>query len=196
MTSTETPRWTRQPPDVRRRQLLDAAAEVILEKGYDSMAVSEVADRAGVGKGTVYLYFDSKAALLAGLQDRYWASMLEVLADAIEADDLTWTARLERLVDDLVGFGSEHTDLYHSLFGDTAVVGGEPLSEFSELISELLERGTEAGEFDVPAPDITAEFLVSAFHGTAAKLAHASPVTRKRVIPELKTLFRRSVLAD
>ena len=76
--TAELPRWTRQPPDVRRSQLLDAATEVILKKGYGAMAVSEVADRAGVGKGTVYLYFDSKLALLVGMQDRYWERMLEV----------------------------------------------------------------------------------------------------------------------
>ena len=49
------------------------------------MAVSEVADRAGVGKGTVYLYFDSKLALLVGMQNRYWERMLEVVELIMEA---------------------------------------------------------------------------------------------------------------
>lgn len=187
------PRWTRQPPDVRRRQLLDAATEVILEEGYEAMTVSEVADRAGVGKGTVYLYFDSKLALLVGMQNRYWERMLEVVELILEAGDDSYRKRLDRLVDDLVAFGASEVDLYHALFHDTPTTGGEPMEDFTAVVAELLRRGNEAGEFDAAVPEITAEFLVSAFHGTAARIAHASPRTRKQVVPELKTLFQRAV---
>lgn len=190
--SADLPRWTRQPPDVRRRQLLDAATEAILEKGFEAMTVSEVADRAGVGKGTVYLYFDSKLALLVGMQDRYWERMLEVVEKILDADG-SWSESLDRLVDDLVAFGATEVDLYHALFHDTPTTGGEPVEDFTAIVAELLQRGNDAGEFDVAIPDITAQFLVSAFHGTTAQIAHATPKTRKQVVPELKTLFRRAV---
>lgn len=191
--TAELPRWTRQPPDVRRRQLLDAATEVILQKGYETMTVSEVAERAGVGKGTVYLHFESKQALLVGLQDRYWERMLEVVEQILDASDGSWRKKLDRLVDDLVAFGASEVDLYHALFHDTPTTGGEPVEDFTAVVADLLRRGKEAGEFDVAAPEITAEFLVSAFHGPAARIAHAPPSTRKQVVPELKTLFRRAV---
>lgn len=186
------PRWTRQPPDVRRRQLLDAAAEVILANGYDSMKVSEVAACAGVGKGTVYLYFESKLALLAGLQGRYWEDMLEVLEDVIEASDADWTEKLDRTVDDLVAFGARHVGLHHALFHDTPTTGGEPVKAFTSLIADLLRSGTSTDEFDVAVPEITAGFLVSAFHGTAARAAHAGKRERSEIASELKTLFRRA----
>lgn len=191
--TAELPRWTRQPPDVRRSQLLDAATEVILKKGYGAMAVSEVADRAGVGKGTVYLYFDSKLALLVGMQDRYWERMLEVVELILEAEEGSWPDRLDRLVDDLAAFGAGEVDLYHALFHDTPTTGGEPVEQFTAIIAELLRRGNAAKEFDVAAPEITAEFLVSAHHGTAARVAHAPPKARRQIVNELRTLFRRAV---
>jgi TetR/AcrR family transcriptional regulator, transcriptional repressor for nem operon len=194
--TTELPRWTRQPPDVRRGQLLDAATEVILKKGYGAMVVSEVADRAGVGKGTVYLYFDSKLALLVGMQDRYWQRMLEVVELIMEAEEGSWPERLDRLVDDLVAFGAGEVDLYHALFHDTPATGGEPVTQFTAVVAEFLQRGNAAKEFDVAAPEITAEFLVSAFHGTAARIAHTPPKTRRQTVDELKILFRRAVGAS
>lgn len=193
--TTELPRWTRQPPDVRRRQLLDAATGVILEKGYETMTVSEVAEQAGVGKGTVYVYFDSKLALLVGLQDRYWERMFEVVEQILEASDGSWPERLDRLVEDLVAFGAGEVELHHALFHDTPTTGGEPLEEFTSIVAELLRRGNDAAEFDVAAPEVTAGFLVSVFHDTAARVAHASPNTRRLLVVELKTLFRRAVAA-
>lgn len=191
--TVDLPRWTRQPADVRRRQLLDAATEVILEKGYDSMTVSEVADRAGVGKGTVYLHFDSKLALLVGLQDRYWEQMFEVVETLLETDtNESWAERLDRMVDDLVGFAAKEVTLYHALFHDTPTTGGEPVKAFTALVADLLQGGNEAGEFDVADSAFTAFFLVSGLHGLAAQIAHASPGARKQMVPELKTLFRRA----
>ena len=194
--TTDLPRWTRQTPDVRRSQLLDAATVVILKKGYGAMVVSEVADKAGVGKGTVYLYFDSKLALLVGMQDRYWERMLEVVELILEAEEGSWPERLDRLVDDLAAFGAGEVDLYHALFHDTPATSGEPVKQFTAIIAELLRRGNAANEFDVAAPEITAEFLVSAHHGTAARIAHAPPKTRLQIIHEMKTLFRRAVGAS
>ena len=51
----------------KMEKLLQAAAQVISEKGYANAKISEIAETAGIGKGTVYEYFSSKEALLEGL---------------------------------------------------------------------------------------------------------------------------------
>lgn len=193
MVDATTPRWTRQPPDVRRRQLLDAAMGVLRHKGFDAMTVAEVAEAAGVGKGTVYLYFDSKNELLVGLQNRYWEEMLEIIGGVLEADVGSHTERLGLLIDDLVDYGAREADRYHALFHDTPTAGGEPVDDFIGLVADLLERGNDSGEFEVEVPAVTAGFLVSAFHGSAATLAHADEATRTQIVPQLKTLFLRAV---
>ena len=50
-------------PDGRFRELVEAATAVFLEQGYRRAQMADVASRAGVAKGTVYLYFESKDAL-------------------------------------------------------------------------------------------------------------------------------------
>lgn len=56
------PRWRRLPEE-RPRQLLDAALHVFAEKGIAAAKLEEIATRAGVSKGTIYLYFQSKEDL-------------------------------------------------------------------------------------------------------------------------------------
>jgi len=61
-TPTPTPRWQRRPEE-RPEEILDAAFEVFGEQGFARTRLEEVAQRAGVSKGTLYLYFDSKETL-------------------------------------------------------------------------------------------------------------------------------------
>ena len=56
------PRWRRLPEE-RPRQLLDAALDVFAHKGIAAAKLEEIASRAGVSKGTIYLYFQSKEDL-------------------------------------------------------------------------------------------------------------------------------------
>ncbi|MCC6152014.1 MAG: TetR/AcrR family transcriptional regulator [Planctomycetes bacterium] len=53
--------------DLRQRQLLDAALRVFARDGFDGASVASIADEAGVAKGSVYLYFDSKESLAGEL---------------------------------------------------------------------------------------------------------------------------------
>ncbi|MGZ5937854.1 MAG: TetR/AcrR family transcriptional regulator, partial [Rhizomicrobium sp.] len=55
----------------KRFRLLDAALELFETRGYDGVAVPEIAAKAGVATGTVYLYFADKAALVNALY-RHW----------------------------------------------------------------------------------------------------------------------------
>ncbi|MCP2262857.1 TetR/AcrR family transcriptional regulator [Promicromonospora thailandica] len=54
----------------RRGRILDAARELVLDRGWADVTVADVAARAGIGKGAVYLEFADKAAILAGVLTR------------------------------------------------------------------------------------------------------------------------------
>jgi AcrR family transcriptional regulator len=57
----------RLPPEARRAEVLQAALEVFAEVGFERATLQEVADRAGVTKGALYHYFDSKDELFLAL---------------------------------------------------------------------------------------------------------------------------------
>ena len=60
--SNAAPRWQRRP-EARPEEILDAALEVFGERGFAQAKLEDVARLAGVSKGTLYLYFDSKETL-------------------------------------------------------------------------------------------------------------------------------------
>jgi AcrR family transcriptional regulator len=71
--------------EARPGELLAAALEVFAEKGFAATRLEDIACRAGVSKGTVYLYFESKEALFKAAVEESMNPALEA-AEAIAAD--------------------------------------------------------------------------------------------------------------
>lgn len=71
---------TPEAKDERRLAILGAALDEFFERGFAQARMEDIAERAGVSKGTVYLYFTSKAAVFEGLVDTYARPNRERLA--------------------------------------------------------------------------------------------------------------------
>ena len=89
--------------EVRRNALLDAAEALFLEHPDRMASVAEVAQAAGVAKGTVYLYFPSKEEMLLSLHERhmalYFAALMKRLDGRAAAGfDEIWATTLHNLV--------------------------------------------------------------------------------------------------
>lgn len=65
-----------------RAAIATAALDVFLARGFSACRMSDVADRAGVGKGTLYLYFPTKKALFAGVVQEMMGYTLESIGRA------------------------------------------------------------------------------------------------------------------
>lgn len=86
----------------REEQILDAAARLFAQRGYDQANTQELADRLGVGKGTIYRYFPSKRELFLAAVDRgmrrlraYVDAAMEGIEDAFERVAAATRAYLE-----------------------------------------------------------------------------------------------------
>src|SRR5215813_9224941 len=75
-------RWRRRK-EARAAELLAAAYEVFAERGYAATRLEDVAARAGVTKGTMYLYFDGKEALFKELVRRTALPAVESVEDLL-----------------------------------------------------------------------------------------------------------------
>lgn len=63
-----------------RDGILDAAMRVFADNGYHATSVSDVAEAAGLAKGTLYIYFDSKEAMTTAIVDRHFATFEDQIA--------------------------------------------------------------------------------------------------------------------
>jgi AcrR family transcriptional regulator len=83
--TTTSQRWKRRK-EARPAELLDAAISVFAEKGFAAARLDDIAARAGVSKGTIYLYYDSKEAILRALIKAIPVARVESIAQLAAAD--------------------------------------------------------------------------------------------------------------
>ena len=149
------PRWRRRK-DARPEEIVSAALEVFADRGFAATKLEDIARRAGVTKGTIYLYFDSKEALFKALIRQ---TIVPVIAQGeAVAQSFTGSARelFERLVRE-----------YWRLVGETSLVGipklmmaeannfpelarfyyDEVVTRGHRLMAGVIQRGVKAGEF-------------------------------------------------
>ena len=71
-------------PDIRRHQLLDAATWVFARKGYRRAGISDIIARAGVARGTFYLYFDSKEQVFLAIVEEFHKNISHAITTVSE----------------------------------------------------------------------------------------------------------------
>ena len=84
--SAHAPRWERRK-ESRPAELLAAALELFVERGYAATRLDDIASRAGVSKGTLYLYFSNKHELFEALVRETIVPKLEQFRAEIEASE-------------------------------------------------------------------------------------------------------------
>lgn len=70
----------------RRNQILDAAGRVFAQKGFHPATIKDIAREAGIADGTVYIYFESKSAVLLGMFERMTEAARQTIDPATLAD--------------------------------------------------------------------------------------------------------------
>lgn len=149
------PRWARRK-DARPQELLEAALDLFVERGYAATRLDDVAAQAGVSKGTLYLYFTNKEELFKAVVRE---NLFPVLSEAEEIIDLhkgnsaelfrefimKWWEKIgdtklsgitKLMIAESANF-PEVTQFYHD----------EVILRSNAIIIRMLERGVARGEF-------------------------------------------------
>ena len=86
---TRLPRFGAGQDPAKRDQILDGANAVFSRMGFDAAGMADITREAGVSKGTIYVYFDSKDDLFAALVDRQREHLFRDIAAALDAPGAT-----------------------------------------------------------------------------------------------------------
>jgi AcrR family transcriptional regulator len=161
MSDTATPS-RRRLKEARPQQLLDAALMLFAEKGFAATRAEEVAQRAGVSKGTLYLYYPSKEELLKAVIREHLSSRIAAGAAAAEKHRGPVAELLREVFARwwLEVFDSPTSGVFKLII--TEVRNFPEIAEFyvaeviqpaENLIARIVQRGIDSGEFealDVP----------------------------------------------
>lgn len=126
--------------DSKKKLILDAARGLLVSRGYQDFALDDVAEKAGVAKGTLFLYFRSKdelfAAVFADLVDSLGAEL-----DALRAGGLGGRLLLERLVGAILAHFERNRDfMAHFAAGKFPACGDRSCSRLMERMSGNIKR--------------------------------------------------------
>ena len=150
---------------VRRKQLLDAARKMFREKGYEGATISEIAQEAGLGKGTFYFYYPSKTAIAVALLDGLMARMATAVEKAMQSN-LTFGEKLNTLIVTSFKVARQNADLFRLAFVGADETHPELHSEspehvaFLTTLTSLFNKAAEAGEMKTVDPEIAARLVL------------------------------------
>jgi AcrR family transcriptional regulator len=160
------------PAPVAER-LVQAAVRLFAERGYGATTVQDVVDAAGVTKGAMYHYFDSKEALLYEIYHRLLAMQAERL-EAIADGPGSAAQRLRRAAVDVVETSVGRLDeaivffrSQHLLSFDKQRLVRAERRRYHERFCDLVEQGQRDGTF---RPDLEPDLVVSFFFGAVHQI--------------------------
>lgn len=177
-------------PQTRRTALMDAAERLFLDKGVAATSVDDITAAAQVAKGTFYVYFASRDAMLSVLQERFILAFCERIRQAMDRHRAgNWEARLrtwfETALDGLLGQVMLHDMLFHDVRpGDREVMKDNPVIV---QLAGLLRQGAEAGAWHVSDPHSLAIMMFHAMHGLADEAVVRGTADRRGPMVSLLT---------
>jgi AcrR family transcriptional regulator len=145
----------------RERLILDAAEELLAEKGYHEMSIDEIAARVGVSKGTVYLHFSSKEELVLAQLERGMRRFVQG-ADVVLASTASPREKLVSLMELIYSQAfQERSQFFASIYESPELRNRlmEKKHEFHEQwdsltqrVSQVFDEGKALGDFDSSIP--------------------------------------------
>lgn len=136
--------------DRRSDEILDVAATLFAERGFAGADTQELADRVGVGKGTLYRYFPSKRDLFLAAADRAMRRLREYLDGVATRDDPL--DQIAAAIEAFLGFFDEHPEFAELLIQERALFRDRKqptyiehreknLGRWQQLYQSLMEAG-------------------------------------------------------
>ena len=152
-----------------REAILDAADLRLGRFGYKKMTVEKLAADAGIGKGSVYLHFDSKEEVVLSHIDRIVDRLCERM-ERIAVNGAPPAARLKAMLIERVLFRLQAVQHYTQAINDVLRAVRPRLLERREqhferearILQRVLVEGRTRGDLDVPRPAVAARALVEA----------------------------------
>jgi AcrR family transcriptional regulator len=156
-------RWTRRK-QARPAEILDAALKVFAEKGFAAARMDDIASRAGVTKGTIYLYFENKEAVFKSLVREAVGTTIATIAAEVAAHEGSARFLIRMMLTTMSQMLVEGDKVVLPKIVIAESANFPWLAEFYRfevierglgLMTSLIRRGVARGEFrDLPAQHI------------------------------------------
>lgn len=183
--------------ELTRQHLFDALSELMAERPFDSLTMSEIAQRAGVGRTAVYNHFADKESLLLAFMNQTVAQFADLLTDALAGEDDV----IERLRI-YIRAHLEWTRRYHlpqtmNLRSEMSAQAGSHLRDHAHLVGRVLAGILQEAMDQGRIPSQDTRTLVSLVHGTlTGQRLPEDPRRRERAVLLIQAFVLRGIGAE
>lgn len=137
----------------RKKKIIQVATQLFSEKSYHDVTIDEVAAKAGIAKGTIYIYFESKEKLYLGILENGFESIESLIEKEVAKTDPA-SEKLRKVLRLIFGFYRQNLDVLRILSRDETHLIREHY-QFTErwrerrvkLYEKILEKGVKEGSF-------------------------------------------------
>lgn len=148
----------------RKKEILDIAEELFTTKGYDNTSTTDILERVGIARGTLYYHFKSKEEILDALIDRIMQEIVYNVKVALSGN-VTAPQKIILFIGAMKvdsAIGKEITEYAHK--PQNALmhqkIQNSLLSVVTPIVAEILKAGIEEGWFSTNYPEEVAEMLL------------------------------------
>ncbi|MFB5189075.1 TetR/AcrR family transcriptional regulator [Alicyclobacillus fastidiosus] len=169
--------------------ILDAAADLIVEEGIDTLTTNAVAKRAKTSIGSLYQFFPNKESILTALADRYCSALQTILDDALETASYSvdFSDQVEGIVDNVIQFQLNNL-AFGVIFQPTIGVPADPL--VNEVMFRMMNLlSIWAPEMSIEAKSLHAEICIRVM-AALLPVTHVGSQIRPEGVAELKHMLK------
>ncbi len=172
----------------RVERILNAAAALLAEVGYDALTLTDVAERSGSAIGSLYHFFSNKDQLVDALVERIAVRLRALPAFVLKPSlvELPIESFVHGLIEPLAAFAGEHPELPELM--------GRVIERNASLDSEIVERldsliRTRATRLATGERQLVVRITIEVVRAGIRLLARSPKSSRKAVIAELETVL-------
>lgn len=149
-------------------QILDALQELLEKKNIQTISVSEIAQTAGIGKGSIYYYFPSKDAILEALVERDYQKPLETAKNLARQTDVSPFTRMAMIFQ-----ACRNSSMEFRIRRNASTPVGAPeqsfihqkylnhlISELKPALTDIIRQGIDSGDIQFDRPAALAEIVL------------------------------------
>ncbi len=149
---------------IRKEQILSAALEVIVQKGYEKSRMDDIVQVSNLSKGAIYWYYKSKKDVYLSLVN-LWVNRYSAVLNHMNADEKPASQQLQDLFQYFINQYENDPNVFKALLEFWSMAGRDAdfkqkvnrvYNEFLELIKGILTNGVKSGEFKSIDIDIAA----------------------------------------
>ncbi|BCJ93817.1 TetR family transcriptional regulator [Anaerocolumna cellulosilytica] len=149
----------------RKEEILDAAQELFIQKGFDGTSTNEILDKVKIARGTLYYHFKSKEDIMDALIERLNQQILTSASKIAGDKSISLEEKLIRVILSLNISGDESKEIIEHMHKPQNALMHQKMqskvvSGITPILTDLVREGMEAGFFNTPYPYESIEMIM------------------------------------